>query len=94
LANTVRECLFFGRHRSESQRRKRLVASRAGFEAFTATLRREVAGRAIKVSVLQPGPVDADMQECSSAEKREAVARYAKRHAEKVADAIAWLLAR
>jgi len=70
------------------------AASKAGVEAFAETLRKEVAERNIKVSVIQPGSVDTDMQECSEAEKREAVAREAMLHAEEVADAIVYVLTR
>lgn len=70
------------------------AASKAGVEAFAETLRKEVAARNIKVSVIQPGSVDTDMQECSDAEKRAAVAREAMLHAEEVADAIVYLLTR
>jgi NADP-dependent 3-hydroxy acid dehydrogenase YdfG len=70
------------------------AASKAGVEAFAETLRKEVAERNIKVSVIQPGSVDTDMQECSDAEKREAVAREAMLHAEEVADAVLYVLTR
>jgi 3-hydroxy acid dehydrogenase/malonic semialdehyde reductase len=70
------------------------AASKAGVEAFAETLRKEVAERQIKVSVIQPGSVDTDMQECSEAEKRAAVARDAMLHSEEVADAIVYVLTR
>lgn len=70
------------------------AASRVGVDAFAETLRKEVAGRGIKVSVIQPGSVDTDMQVCSDAEKREAIAREAMLHAEEVADADLYVLTR
>jgi NAD(P)-dependent dehydrogenase (short-subunit alcohol dehydrogenase family) len=69
-------------------------ASKAGIEAFAQTLRKEVAEQNIKISIVQPGSVDTDMQECSDEEKREAVSREAMLHAEEVADAVVYILTR
>ncbi|MFL0414762.1 SDR family oxidoreductase [uncultured Sphingomonas sp.] len=69
-------------------------ATKAGVQAFAETLRKEVAGMNIKVSVVQPGSVETDMQECSEEEKRAAVANDQMLHAEEVADAIVWVLTR
>lgn len=69
-------------------------ATKAGVEAFAETLRKEVARENIKVSIVQPGSVNTDMQECSAAEKAEAVAREEMLHAEEVADAILYVLTR
>jgi len=70
------------------------AASKAGVEAFAHTLRKEVADRDIKVSVIQPGSVDTDMQECTPEEKRKAVAGEEMLHAEEVAEAIIFTLTR
>jgi 3-hydroxy acid dehydrogenase / malonic semialdehyde reductase len=69
-------------------------ATKAGIQAFAETLRKEIADKNIKVSVIQPGSVDTDMQECSTDEKREAVASHEMLHAEEIADAIAFVLTR
>jgi 3-hydroxy acid dehydrogenase/malonic semialdehyde reductase len=69
-------------------------ATKAGVQAFAETLRKEVAAKNIKVSVIQPGSVDTDMQECSADEKREAVAEHEMLHAEEVAEAIEFVLTR
>jgi 3-hydroxy acid dehydrogenase/malonic semialdehyde reductase len=69
-------------------------ATKAGIQAFAETLRKEVADKNIKVSVIQPGSVATDMQECSEDEKREAVANDEMLHAEEVADAIRFVLTR
>lgn len=69
-------------------------ATKAGVQAFAETLRKEIADMNIKVSVVQPGSVDTDMQECTQEEKREAVANDEMLHAEEVADAIIWVLTR
>ena len=70
------------------------AATKAGIQAFAETLRKEVAGKNIKVSVIQPGSIDTDMQECSPDEKREAVAKDQMLHAIDVADAIEFVLTR
>lgn len=69
-------------------------ATKAGIQAFAETLRKEVADKNIRVSVVQPGSVDTDMQECSSDEKREAVATQHMLQAEEVAEAIHFILTR
>ncbi len=69
-------------------------ATKAGIQAFAETLRKEIADKNIKVSVIQPGSVDSDMQECSQDEKREAVANEEMLHAEEVAEAIVFVLTR
>jgi 3-hydroxy acid dehydrogenase / malonic semialdehyde reductase len=69
-------------------------ATKAGIQAFAETLRKEIAGKNIKVSVVQPGSVDTDMQECSAEEKREAVAAQEMLHARDIAEAIEFILTR
>ncbi|UZK65356.1 SDR family oxidoreductase [Sphingomonas sp. M1-B02] len=69
-------------------------ATKAGVQAFAETLRKEVADKNIKVSVVQPGSVDTDMQECTPDEKREAIAADKMLHAEDIADAILFVLTR
>ncbi|RYG56258.1 SDR family oxidoreductase, partial [bacterium] len=69
-------------------------ATKAGIQAFAETLRKEVAVKNIKVSVVQPGSVDTDMQESSAEQKREAVAAHEMLHAEEVAEAIEFILTR
>ena len=69
-------------------------ATKAGIQAFAETLRKEIADKNIKVSVIQPGSVDTDMQECSEDEKHEAVAKEEMLHAEEVAEAIVFVLTR
>jgi NADP-dependent 3-hydroxy acid dehydrogenase YdfG len=70
-------------------------ATKAGIQAFAETLRKEIsADKNIKVSVIQPGSVDTDMQECSDEDKRKAVADHEMLMAEEIADAIHWVLTR
>lgn len=70
------------------------AATKAGVEAFAETLRKEVAEQDIKITVVQPGSVNTDMQECSHDEKRRAVADEKMLHAEEVAEAILIALTR
>jgi 3-hydroxy acid dehydrogenase/malonic semialdehyde reductase len=70
-------------------------ATKAGIQAFAETLRKEIsADKNIKVSVIQPGSVATDMQECSDDDKRKAVADHEMLMAEEIADAIVWVLTR
>ena len=69
-------------------------ATKAGIQAFAETLRKEVAERNIRVSVIQPGSVDTDMQECSDDEKRAAVDRHEMLPAAEIAEAIVFVLTR
>ncbi|MCD2322772.1 SDR family oxidoreductase [Sphingomonas sp. IC-56] len=70
-------------------------ATKAGIQAFAETLRKEIsAQKNIKVSVIQPGSVETDMQECTDEEKAEAVKKQQMLHSEEVADAIVWVLTR
>lgn len=70
------------------------AATKAGIQAFAETLRKEVAEKNIRVTVIQPGSVATDMQECSDEEKRSAVAANEMLHAEEIAEAIEFVLTR
>ncbi len=69
-------------------------ATKAGIDAFAETLRKETTDRDLKITVIQPGSVDTDMQECSPEDKREAVENEEMLHAEEVAEAILFALTR
>jgi len=70
------------------------AATKAGIQAFAETLHKEVADKNIRVSVIQPGSVATDMQECTEEEKREAIAKDEMLHAVEVAEAIVFVLTR
>ena len=70
------------------------AATKAGVQAFAETLRKEVADKGIRVSVIQPGSIDSDMQECSDAEKNEALATGEMLAASEIAEAIRFVLTR
>ena len=69
-------------------------ATKAGIQAFAETVRKEVAHKNIKVSVIQPGSVDTPMQECSVEQKAQAVADHRMLHAGEVAETILFVLTR
>lgn len=69
-------------------------ATKAGIEAFAATLRKEVAKHDIKITVIQPVSVDTNMQQCSEEEKRQAVEREEMLHADEIAEGILFALTR
>lgn len=70
------------------------AATKGGINAFAETLRKEIAEQNIKVSVIEPGSVGTDMQECSTDEQREAIARHQMLHADEIAEAILFALTR
>jgi len=69
-------------------------ATKAGIQAFAETLRKEVAEKNIKVTVIQPGSVATPMQECSDDEKARAIANDEMLYAEEIAEAILFALTR
>jgi NADP-dependent 3-hydroxy acid dehydrogenase YdfG len=71
------------------------TSTKAGLDAFAETLRKEVSeDRNVKVTVVQPGSVGTDMQECTEEEKREAIANHEMLFAEEVAETIVFALTR
>ncbi len=69
-------------------------ATKAGLQAFSETLRKEVAERNIRVGLIEPGTVGTDMQEADEAQQRDKIARHEMLHAEDVAEAVEFLLDR
>ena len=69
-------------------------ATKAGLQAFAETLRKEVAERGIRVSLVEPGSVGSDMQESTPEEQREKIAAEEMLQAEDIAEAIAFILER
>jgi 3-hydroxy acid dehydrogenase / malonic semialdehyde reductase len=70
------------------------AATKGGINAFAETLRKEVAEKNIRVSVVEPGSTGSDMQECSAEEQREAIARHEMLYAEEIAEAVLFALSR
>jgi NADP-dependent 3-hydroxy acid dehydrogenase YdfG len=69
-------------------------ATKAGIQAFAETLRKEIADKNIKVSVVQPGSIATPMQECSDEDKQKAIADGEMLYAEEIAEAIHFILTR
>lgn len=70
------------------------AATKAGIDAFALTLRKELMDKNIRISLIAPGSVGSDMQECSAAEQREAIAKQEMLFAEEIAEAIRFVLTR
>ncbi len=70
------------------------AATKAGIETYAKTLRKEVMGDKIKVTLVEPGSVGADMQEKSPEEQREAIANHEMLYAEELADTILFAITR
>lgn len=70
------------------------AATKGGVNAFAETLRKEVAEKNIRVSIIEPGSVGTDMQPCSVDEQREAIANHEMLYAEEVAETIIFALTR
>ncbi|HTG37630.1 SDR family oxidoreductase [Sphingomonas sp.] len=68
------------------------AATKGGIAAFAETLRKEVAKRDIRVTLVQPGSVATDMQQMPQHEKETATAAHEMLHAADVAEAVRWLL--
>lgn len=70
------------------------AATKAGVETYAKTLRKEVMDKNIKVTLVEPGSVGADMQEKSPEEQREAIANHEMLFAEELADVVTFALTR
>jgi 3-hydroxy acid dehydrogenase/malonic semialdehyde reductase len=70
------------------------AATKGGINAFALTLRKEVAEKGVRVTVIEPGSVGTDMQPCTAEEQREAVANAEMLFAEEIAEAIGFVLTR
>lgn len=69
-------------------------ATKAGLQAFAETLRKEIADKNIKVTVIQPGSVATPMQPKTEEEQRKALANREMLHADEIAEAIHFALTR
>ncbi|PKR89964.1 oxidoreductase [Pleomorphomonas diazotrophica] len=69
-------------------------ATKAGLQAFAETLRKEVADKNIKVTVIQPGSVATPMQPRTDEEMQEALANREMLYADEIAEAIHFALTR
>ena len=69
-------------------------ATKAGLQAFAETLRKEVEGRGVRVSLLEPGTVGSDMQTPDDDEQKAMIAREEMLRAEDIAEAVEFILTR
>jgi len=69
------------------------VATKAGIQGFSAALRKELNPKKIKVTVIEPGAVDTDMQAGTAEEKLEQIDNQEMMPAEDIAMAVAFCLA-
>ncbi len=70
------------------------AATKAGIQAYAETLRKEVAKSQIKVTLIEPGLVSADLQGMPVEKQREKIAQDEMLYAEELADAIIFSLTR
>ncbi|WP_443751293.1 SDR family oxidoreductase [Asticcacaulis solisilvae] len=70
------------------------AATKAGIAAYAETLRKEVADRNVKVTLIEPGLVRADLQGFSAEQQEEKIAQDRMLLAEELADAILFSLTR
>ncbi|PAW92399.1 oxidoreductase [Mucilaginibacter sp. MD40] len=68
------------------------VATKAGIQGFAESLRKEVYEQGIKVTLIEPGAVDTDMQPYSTDEKKEKQQNLEMLQADDIAAAIAYTL--
>lgn len=69
-------------------------ATKAGLQAFAETLRKEVADRDIRVSLVEPGTTGSDMQESDPDEQRGKIAQAEMLRAEDIAETVSFILSR
>lgn len=67
------------------------VATKSGIQGFSESLRKEVNELGIKVSLIEPGAVDTDMQPASTEEKAEGVQKMEMLQAEDIAGAVMYV---
>jgi len=70
------------------------TAMKAGIEAYAKTLRQELAARNIRISLVEPGMVGADLQGIPVEEQRQREERQQMLYAEDIADAVCFCLTR
>jgi NADP-dependent 3-hydroxy acid dehydrogenase YdfG len=68
------------------------VATKSAIQGFSESLRKEVNEMGIKVSLIEPGAVDTDMQPASTEEKRRKVEQHEMLQAEDIAFAVLFAL--
>jgi NADP-dependent 3-hydroxy acid dehydrogenase YdfG len=70
------------------------AATKAGVAGFASSLRKEVADKNIRVSLIEPGAVGSDMQDSSPEEQRKKIRKAEMLKAEDVAELVGFILTR
>ena len=88
--------LFVGSVSAESKSpgHSTYAATKAGIQVYAETLRKEVAERDIRVTLIEPGMVSADLQGLPVEEQRDKIAKDEMLYAEELADTIIFSLTR
>lgn len=68
------------------------VATKAGIQGFAESLRKEINGRGVRVTLIEPGAVDTDMQRQDTEEKQEAVTGHEMLEAGDIASAVIYAI--
>jgi NAD(P)-dependent dehydrogenase (short-subunit alcohol dehydrogenase family) len=68
------------------------VATKSGVEGFAASLRKEVNEKGIRVTLIEPGAVDTNMQPQSTTDKKEATEQHTMLKAEDIVAAVIYAL--
>jgi NADP-dependent 3-hydroxy acid dehydrogenase YdfG len=70
------------------------TATKAGIQGFADTFRKEMGEKKVRVSLIEPGSVGSDMQECTPEEQRKKIAKAEMLKAEDVAELVSFILSR
>jgi 3-hydroxy acid dehydrogenase/malonic semialdehyde reductase len=70
------------------------TATKAGIQGFADSFRKEMGEKNVRVSLIEPGSVGSDMQECSPEEQRKKIAKAEMLKAEDIAELVTFILTR
>jgi NADP-dependent 3-hydroxy acid dehydrogenase YdfG len=70
------------------------TATKAGIQGFADSFRKEMGEKNVRVSLIEPGSVGSDMQECSPEEQRKKIAKAEMLKAEDIAELVSFILTR
>jgi NADP-dependent 3-hydroxy acid dehydrogenase YdfG len=70
------------------------TATKAGIQGFADSFRKEMGEKNVRVSLIEPGSVGSDMQECSPEEQRKKIAKAEMLRAEDIAELVTFILTR
>jgi NADP-dependent 3-hydroxy acid dehydrogenase YdfG len=70
------------------------TATKAGIQGFADTFRKEMGEKKVRVSLIEPGSVGSDMQDCPPEEQRAKIAKAEMLKAEDVAELVTFILTR